>query len=338
MKRHSGTAILALCAVLLVAAFALADAGRPKAVAQDPIKDMGTVPKGEKVSHDFLIRNEGNAPLEITEVRPACGCTVASFDKTIAPGQTGKIHVVIDTATFSGGIAKGVTAFTSDTDNPQIELTVRADVQPVIMVKPGYARYVIVQGEEKEGTIVQTLWATDGAPMDIVKADAPYPFLKVSFHESKPDELLPEGKGKQWKVEMKLDREAPVGALADYVRLTTNHPKQKLVEIPISGFVRPVVAVTPPTADFGSLELKEPFKRTFVVRAFSSEPIKVTSVEGTVKGMETQLQPVQEGREYEVRVTLKPDMVKGPFNGKLTIHTDSPKKPMLEVEVKGTVV
>jgi Protein of unknown function (DUF1573) len=338
MKRHSMTAILALCAILLAAAFALADAGKPKAVAAEPIKDMGVVPKGEKVTHDFVIRNDGNAPLEITEVRPACGCTVADFDKKIAPGQSGKVHVVVDTETFSGAIAKGVTAFTNDTDTPQIELTVRAEVQPVIAVDPGYARYIIVQGEQKEGKIEQTLWASDGAPMEITKVDSPYPFLKVDFHEAKPDELLPEGKGKQWKVVTRLDRDAPVGALADYVRVTTTHAKQKMVEIPISGFVRPVVAVTPPTADFGSLELKEPFKRTFVVRAFSTEPIKVTSVEGTLKGMDAQLQPVQEGREYQVHVTLKPDMAKGPFSGKLTIHTDSPKKPLLEVEVKGTVV
>jgi len=122
------------------------------------------------------------------------------------------------------------------------------------------------------------------------------------------------------------------------VRLTTTHPKQKMVEIPISGFVRPVIAVTPPTADFANLELKEPFRRTFTVRAFSTEPIKVTSVDSSLKGMEAQLEPKTDGREYLIHVTLKPEMGKGPFSGKLSIHTDSPKKPLVEVEIKGTVV
>jgi hypothetical protein len=230
-----------------------------------------------------------------------------------------------------------VTVFTNDTENPQIELTVRAQVEPVIAIKPGYARYIVVQGEEKDAVIVQTLWASDGAPMEVTKVDSPYPFVKVSFRESKPEEALPEGKGKQWKVEMRLDPSAPVGALADYVRVTTTHPKQKLVEIPLSGFVRPMIAVTPPAANFGKLELKEPLKRTFVVRAFSVEPIKVTSVEGSLKGVDAQLQSVEEGRQYQVHVTLK-DMPKGPFSGKLIIHTDSPKRPVLEVELKGTVV
>lgn len=343
MKRPSSastaTAILALCATLLVAPLAFAaDAGRPKAVAPEPVKDIGGVAKGEKITHDFEIRNEGTAPLEISEVRASCGCTVAEFDKTIAPGASGKVHVVVDSTTFAGPIAKGVTVFTNDADTPQIELTVKASVQPVISVKPGYARYIIVQGEDKQGTIEQTLWASDGAPMNIVKVDSPYPFLKVSFREAKGSELAPEGKGKQWRVQMTLDRDAPVGALAEFVRVTTDHPKQKLVEIPISGFVRPVIAVTPPQADFGQIELKEPFKRALSVRAYSSEPIKVTSVESSLKGIDAQLESVQEGREYQIRVTLNPELGKGPINGKLTIHTDSPKKPILEVELKGTVI
>ena len=122
------------------------------------------------------------------------------------------------------------------------------------------------------------------------------------------------------------------------MRVTTDHPKQKLVEIPISGFVRPVIAVTPPVADFGKIDLKEPFKRQLIIRAFSTEPIKVTGIEGNLKGVDAQLEPMQEGREYRVNLTLKPELAKGPLSGKLTIHTDSPKKPLLEVELKGTVI
>lgn len=137
---------------------------------------------------------------------------------------------------------------------------------------------------------------------------------------------------------MTLDRDAPVGALGDFVRLTTTHPKQKLVLIPVSGFVRPVIAVTPPVADFGRIELREPMVRSLTIRAFSTEPIKVTSIEGDLKGLDAQLKARQEGREYDVRLTLKPELGKGPFSGKLTIHTDSPKKPLIEVELKGVVI
>ncbi|HEX6898901.1 MAG TPA: DUF1573 domain-containing protein [Thermoanaerobaculia bacterium] len=339
MRGYNKTVILALCAALLVAGAVLAQ-GKPKAVAVEPIKDMGTVPKGEKIIHDFQIRNDGDAPLEITNVRPACGCTVAEYDKVIAPGKTGKVHAEIDTVTFNGAIAKGVSVFTNDPATPEMELTVRAKVEPYIAVKPGYARYITVQGEPQEGTIPQTIWVPDGSSMEITKVESPWPFLDVKYREAKPEERVtdPTAKGKQWRIEMTLSNNAKVGALSDYVTIHTNHPKQKVVQIPVSGFVRPVVAATPQAMDFGQVDLKEPKKRSINVRNFATEPIKVTGIEQTVKGVEAQVEPLEDGREYQVRVTLTPGMPKGPFNGKLMIKTDSPKAPTIEVDLKGIVL
>ncbi len=338
MQRHTKTVILALCAALLVAASLLA-AGKPKATVAEPLKDVGTVPKGEKIVHDFVIKNEGDADLQITNVQPACGCTVAEFDKVIKPGQTGKVHAVIDSSTFNGPISKGVSVFTNDPDHPQIELTVHAKVEPYISIKPGYARYITVQGEPLEGNIAQTLWAPDGTSWDITGVDSPYPFLTVTYHEAKPEERLPDAKGKQWKIEMKLSNQAKVGPLSDYVTVHTSHPKQKIVQIPVSGFVRPVIAATPPTADFGKIETKDlPLKKALNIRNFATEPIKVTSVDPSLpKGIEAKLETLEEGREYQVRIVISPDLPKGPFLGKLVIHTDSPKVPTLDVELKGNM-
>lgn len=366
MKRYRKTVNLAPCAILLLAAaltatasptlFAAAPANgapaapanagdaapstapHPKAVAIEPVKDAGSIAKGDKVTQDFQIRNDGAVPLEITDVKPACGCTVASFDKTIAPGKIGTVHLVVDTVTFNGPVSKGVTVYTNDPANPQIELTVRAKVDPYIAVKPGYARYNLVRNEAKEGTIVQTLWAPDGSPMDIVKVDSPFPFLTVSFREAQEGERQPDVKVKQWRVEMLMSNDAPVGPLTGYVMVHTNHPKQKLVEIPVSGFVRPVMAVTPPKADFGKLEIKEPVRKSLDVRNFATEPIKVIGVDTSGQGIEAKLDPLEEGRDYAVRVILNPSMPKGPFHGKLIIRTDSPKTPVLEVELTGTVL
>lgn len=342
MKRHLKTVNLALCCAILVAAslFAQGGASAPKAVAVELVKDVGVVPKGEMAIHEFQIRNEGNAPLELREVMSSCGCTVAHFDTVIAPGQTGKVHMTVDTTTFNGPIAKGVTVYTNDPATPTMELTIRANVEPFIKMKPGYARYITVQGEEKEGKIVQTLWTPDKSPMNVVRVESPYPFLKVRFWEAKPEERLKElADQQQWKVEMHLSNEAPVGALTEALKVYTDHPKQKLVQIPVSGFVRPVVAVTPPVVDMGQVDAKAaPIRFSLNVRSFASEPIKVTGISGDVQGLDARIEPVTEGREYEVRVTFNPEARKGPLNGKLTLTTDSLKVPRIEVQLKGTVI
>ncbi len=120
------------------------------------------MPKGDKIVHDFVIKNEGDADLQITERPAGLRLHGRRFRQDDRPGQTGKVHAVVDTSTFNGPISKGVSVFTNDPDHPQIELTVHAKVEPYISIKPGYARYITVQGEPLEGNIAQTLWAPDG--------------------------------------------------------------------------------------------------------------------------------------------------------------------------------
>lgn len=341
MKRHLKTVNLALCCALLVAATLLAQgtAAAPKAVAVETVKDLGFVPKGEMAFHEFQIKNEGNAPLELREVMASCGCTVAEYDRVIAPGQTGKIRMTVDTATFNGPTAKGVTVYMNDPATPTMELTIKAKVEPFIKIKPGYARYITVQGEQKEGKILQTLWTPDKSPIEIVKVESPYPFLDVKFWEAKPEERLKEIEDQQqWKLEMHLSNDAPVGALTEAVKVYTNHPKQKLVQIPVSGFVRPVMAVTPPVVDMGQVQSTSPVRFSLNVRNFATEPIKVTGISGDMQGIDAKVESLQEGREYEVQITFKPEARKGPLNGKLFLTTDSLKMPRIEVEFKGNVI
>src|SRR5690349_2719562 len=99
---RKGGLTLALVALAAAPSFA-ADAPAKKAadakpatvatpkIAIDPMtKDAGTVAKGEKIEAVFSVKNTGTQDLTISEARPSCGCTVASFDKTVKPGQTGK--------------------------------------------------------------------------------------------------------------------------------------------------------------------------------------------------------------------------------------------------------
>ena len=61
----------------------------PRLTVVEPVKDYGTVPKGEKLMWTFAVKNTGTGDLQIIAARPACGCTVAEFDKVVKPGETG---------------------------------------------------------------------------------------------------------------------------------------------------------------------------------------------------------------------------------------------------------
>ena len=86
------------------------------------------------------------------------------------------------------------------------------------------------------------------------------------------------------------------------------------------------------------MEIKDATQKVLNIRNFATEPIKVTGVEENIPGIDVQLKPLDEGREYQVQLTLNPSLPKGNFDGKITIRTDSAKGPVLEVPLKGTIL
>src|SRR5512146_626544 len=75
-----GRLILALVwlAVVLFGSGA-ASAAEPKVVIGQDRFDFGEVFEDRQLSHTFVVKNAGSAPLEITKVDPDCACTVASY-------------------------------------------------------------------------------------------------------------------------------------------------------------------------------------------------------------------------------------------------------------------
>jgi hypothetical protein len=343
MNRNVKLANLALIAALALGAAAVvaqeaASGAAPKAVAVEPTKDLGVVSQGSKVTHEFVIKNEGNAPLVLHDVRPGCGCTVAEYDEKIAPGGSGTVKAVMDTSDFAGAIAKGLTVFTNDPQAPTLELVMKAEVRTHIVAHPGYARYIYVQGAEP-GTISQTMWTVDkGVDLEILGVSSPYPYLKVGFREAKQEERRPEAQGRQWIVTTTLTEEAPVGALTDYVIISTNHPQQTVARLPVSGFVRPQLAATPSVVNLGERKVDKPMQLSVHVRNFAEQEISLTDVASTLQGVTAEIKPIQEGREYQVQVTLGPELPKGALDGRIEVQTSSAQFPVLEIPIKGTVL
>jgi hypothetical protein len=335
--------LIVLWALLLVLAPLVSSVGQdsgPRAVPVEPIKDFQIVPKGEWIHHEFRIRNEGNAPLELTDVRPACGCTVAEFDRKIAPGQTGAVKVKVETSSFTGPIAKPISVFTNDPKNPKIELTVKADVKPYLGVEPGYARFIYVQGEDIR-PINQVLWSQDGLDFNVVSVKAPYEYVDVKYREARPEERNDEATGRQWTVEVHLDPLAPIGALRDYVEVVLDHPKQKSVRLPLSGFVRPRQHVTPQEIDFGTVDGGSlPLQRVVTFTNFITKGIAVTRAETGFDGLQVDVQEVgrKDGHRFELVLTIGPGMPKGEFQSTLKLHITDNQNPVFEVPISGTIL
>ncbi len=313
-------------------------AAAPKLVPVEAIQDVGKVAKGEKVKVDFELRNEGPAELLISNVHPTCGCTVASFDAKIAPGAAGKIHAEIDTVDFSGPIAKTITVLSNDPVNPRVTLTIKARVEPQIDSFPGYARYVYVQNQAP-ATVKQWLWAENFAGFKVLAVTSPYKFIHATFRPASAEERRAEApSSNQWIVETTIQPDAEVGALRDFLIVQTNHPQQKNLRLAITGFVRPLLSVTPLVADFGALDLTAAAQDlSLVLVNFGEAAIEIRGVTASVPGVETKVKPIEAGRRWEVKLTLTGKMPKGRIDAQIQIETTSTQQPKVQVPLRGTV-
>jgi hypothetical protein len=91
--------------------------------------DFGTIKEnGGKVSHKFVVKNDGVQPLVITRVIASCGCTTPEWTKEpIAPGKTGEILVTYDPQGRPGPFAKTVSIYSNGKKGSQV-ITIRGEV------------------------------------------------------------------------------------------------------------------------------------------------------------------------------------------------------------------
>lgn len=324
------------CAVLICVCCGLSTIGTaaPNAIVQDPIYDVGTVYKGHDITHSFSIRNGGDTPLHLVEVRSSCGCTVLQYDEVIEPGSIGRVEATLDTSNLSGPIAKSLTVLTNDPNNPKLNLVVKANVKVRVTAQPNYARFMSVFGQGERHTTI-TVSSSEMRNFRIEDVQSPYPFLKVEYRREPSAEDV---QSDTWLVEMTLASEPPVGPLADFVVIKTNHPFKPELKIPVSGFVRPVLAVSPRIADFGNVELLRSQMTSLEVRNLGGDEISLHDVQIDLQGVRGDIEAIEEGKVYKISLTLDPGMPKGAFKGTLKIRTSSPLQPVVEVELRGRVL
>ena len=95
----------------------------------DSVYDGGKVAKGEMINATFNVKNTGESPLILSDVKGSCSCTVADWSKDpIAPGETGYIKAQVDTKNFSyGPVTRSITVLTNTTP-ADTKITVKANI------------------------------------------------------------------------------------------------------------------------------------------------------------------------------------------------------------------
>ncbi len=330
--------LLALAAMLTTSS-ATAQQAFAKFEAESMKVSLDDMYRGDRTSTSLTFKNAGLVDLEILNHRTNCSCATLTVPKVVAPGATAKIDVAIDSFKVTGPTKIKVFLATNDPDNPNTVLEIDVKVIEILGAHPGVYRYIVYQNFEGDAVIAQTVAATDNTDIKILKVESPYEFLRLGEPRvATAEERLDLFTGEQWYFEARLDQAPPVGALVGNIIVHTDHPQQPRMPIPISGFVRPLVALTPQKVDFGTFELPE--NGTYLdihVKQFSEEPMALTKIECDIDGIEIETRDLTAGHAWKLRAVATPKLQPGPFKGTITLHTDHPRQKTIEVPISGTM-
>jgi len=90
--------------------------------------NFGEIQQGESVTHDFILKNTGDANLIISAAKGSCGCTVPEWPKNpIAKGEEATIKVTFNSAGKSGKQNKTVTLVSNAIPNTKV-ITINGNV------------------------------------------------------------------------------------------------------------------------------------------------------------------------------------------------------------------
>ena len=93
----------------------------PKIQMAEESFDFGEIQQGESITHDFVLKNIGDANLVITTAKGSCGCTVPEWPKEpISKEEEAIIKVTFNSAGRSGKQNKTVTLVTNAIPNTKV--------------------------------------------------------------------------------------------------------------------------------------------------------------------------------------------------------------------------
>ena len=92
--------------------------------------DFGTINEGDIVETEFMVTNDGEVDLIISDAKGSCGCTVPQPPKDpIKPGASAPIKVSFNSQGKPGAQEKTVT-LTTNTENGHETFKIKANVTP----------------------------------------------------------------------------------------------------------------------------------------------------------------------------------------------------------------
>ena len=333
------SAVLLACAC---AAFLLAVPARipaqPVIVLEPDTLDYGIVYQQVKNRRDVIVRNAGDAPLLIQEIKTTCGCTVVEMEnEEIAPAASVPLTIIFNGKLTQGKQVKRIRVLTNDPVTPEATIVIKVDVRTHLTVEPKNRRIGFGRLPRGETPTRQVHLRTESEPrLEIEPTMYNHDLFEVTVE---PD---PEGDLQHAILTVRVKPDAPHGEHREFIRLDTGLALQPDLIIELFVNVVQDIVLNRYHVDFDYVRPDQYLHQHLRVHILRDDlSFQITGVEIDLAGFTATVEEKTPGKIYMVDLKGRPlpemDPVlqanQGRMKGTVRIFTDHPDQPELTAKV-----
>ena len=280
-------------------------AGGPKIQLDRVVYDFGSTSMVQQLAGTFIISNVGDAELVLQKPQPTCGCTVPALktDK-LAPGEKTELNFTLNVGTPRGHVEKHITLPSNDPSEPNIRLTLKADIVPTFDVTPQGVNL----GNLSQGTITNVeveVKRVDGKPVNLTRVETTQSFVRAKLESV-------EGSKDSVRLRVQVEAEGGPRYFNDSVRLFAGDSTQAAVVVPVNGRVVGDISANPETqfwgiADPDTWPSGRPDQQTRKFSIVVNKPdtkLEIKKATTELPDITVDVKPLEEGKSYEITATL----------------------------------
>ena len=298
--------------------------------------DFGPAKQNAELKTEFTLRNEGTAPLHISEVRGDCGCAGATISANeIAAGGTAKVTAVFRTYTFVGPRTQTLRIVSDDPDARETALKLSVDVSAGIVLDPaGFLFGTVLVGSSPAPALVVKWKEGAGKAFKVLGVEAPG--LDADF-ETKPFDAPP---WHGFAITLRFRNPPRVGPFLANALIHTDSPDAPAMEVHVSGNVSSKVWLSQRFATVGQVPAGKGATIRLTCHGFDKTidlgTVTVTSRKGVVEAKAVP-DPKAPG-QWILEIRLPESARAGPVSDVLEVKTGVPGEEVSVIRVGGIVV
>ena len=325
--------------------------------------DYGTLREevGEATAK-FVFTNVGTGDLQVTHVQPSCGCTAADYTKTVVkPGEKGYVSAVYHTSGRPGPFQKSLTVTVNDIESPTVGLTIKGTVTPKAKSKGDY--YPMAIGNLK---LMSNHLAFNDMKSNQIKTDSMKIYnqwegeMTISFKDvpahitvtAVPEKLAKDQEG-VIIVTYDATKKADFGLVYDRIDIVTNDAAGPNKSLNVSANIiedfstltekqiekAPHIDFKETTFNFGNVKSGTVVKYDFEFTNSGKSKLVIRKIKPECGCTTYELAKTifKKNKKGKISVVFDTSSRHGDENKMITVITNDPKKPVIQLYLKGTI-